>query len=111
MSTAPSTLPAGWSSILDEMHLRLDHAIASANERADQLTHLEPEGFANERRLEITKWCERLQRLSTYLASAEQVVQSVDELLEKEATHLRQSLVASGTLRQKMAERAGRAIG
>jgi hypothetical protein len=111
MSAATSTLPAGWSSILDEMHLRLDHAIASTNERIDQLPHLDSSALAQEQSVEIAKWCERLQRLSTYLASAEQVVQAVDEVLEKEETRLRQDLAKSGTLRQKLAEVTGRAIG
>jgi hypothetical protein len=111
MSAATSTLPAGWSSILDEMHLRLDHAIASTNERIDQLPHLQPEAFAQQQSSEIAKWCERLQRLSVYLQSAEESVQAVDEVLAKEETRLRQNLAASGTLRQKLAEVAGRAIG
>ena len=106
-----ATLPAGWSSILDEMHLRLDQAITRADERVAQMPHFDAEAFGNERRQEVAQWTERLRRLSAYLASAEQVVQSVDEVLQKEETQLRQQLAASGTLRQKLAELAGRAIG
>lgn len=111
MSAATSTLPAGWSSILDEMHLRLDHAIAFTNERVDQLPHLDMQAFAQQQSSEIAKWCDRLQRLSGYLRSAEESVQTVDDVLEKEETRLRQNLAASGTLRQKLAEVMGRAIG
>ncbi len=111
MSATTSTLPAGWSSILDEMHLRLDHAIAATNERIDQLPHMDHHALAQERRVEIAQWCERLQRLTAYLGATEQVVQSVDEVLANEETRLKQSLLACGTLKQKLAEATACAIG
>jgi hypothetical protein len=110
MSAGTSTLPAGWSNILDVVHMRLDHAIALADARITQLPHLDSEVLGHEQRQEIAKWSERLQRLSTYLESTEQVVQSVDEVLQIEETRLRQQLTASGTLRQRLADGTGRAI-
>ena len=111
MSMETSTLPPDWSQIVDQMHLRLDHAIAQADARIAQVPHLDAATIGHERRLEIAKWSERLQRLSDYLASAEQSVHSVDEVLQKEELLLRHQLAANGTLRQKLAENAGRAIG
>jgi hypothetical protein len=134
MSPATSTLPAGWSQIIDEAQRRLDHAIALADARIAQLPPKKvsgtfsdeladfhgPDGgpekvpdtfFGHDRREEIAKWSERLQRLSTYLDSAEQVVHSVDELLQREETLLRQHVARSETLRQRLAEGAGRAVG
>jgi hypothetical protein len=131
MSPATSTLPAGWSQIIDEAQRRLDHAIALADARIEQLKKVSgtfsdeladihgpdsgpekvPETFFHARREEIAKWSERLQRLSAYLDSAEQVVHSVDEILHKEETQLRQHLARSGTVRQRLAEGTRRAIG
>src|SRR5713226_5702076 len=107
MPPATSTLPAGWSQIIDEAQRRLDHAIALADARlkkvsgtfSDELADFHgpdsgpekvPDTFF--RREEIAKWSERLLRLSAYLDSAEQVVHSVDEILHKEETLLRQHL-------------------
>jgi hypothetical protein len=111
MPPTTPTLPVGWSKILDEVQMRLDHAIASANIRVEQMPHLDAEALGHQQRQEIVKWNERLRRLSAYLESAEQVVQSVDEILQKEETHLRKHLATSGTLRQRLAEGTGRAIG
>ena len=111
MSSAPSPLPAGWSKILDEVQMRLDHAITAADARIAQTPHLDATTLTHEKHQEVAKWSERLQRLSTFLESAEQVVHSVDELLQKEETLLRNQLTASTALRQKVAAEAGRAIG
>ena len=111
MSSAPSPLPAGWSKILDEVQMRLDHAITAADARIAQTPHFDTAALKQEKHQEIGKWNDRLQRLTAFLESAEQVVQSVDELLQKEETFLRRHLAVSGTLRQKLAEEAGRAIG
>ena len=111
MSPAPSPLPAGWSKILDEVQMRLDHAIASADARVESMPPFDLPAVAHEKRTDITQWNDRVERLSRFLESAEQVVHSVDELLQKEETRLRQHLAASSTLRQKLAEETGRAIG
>ena len=102
MSTQPRTLPAGWAKILDEVHARLERAITSANARIEQLPPVNPVSLAQERRQEIAQWNERLRRLSIYLDSAEQVVQSVDELLHQEESKLRQQIATSEALRQKV---------
>ena len=101
MSTQARALPPGWSSILDEMHARLDHAIASANQRIDQMPHAAANSDAHARHQEIAQWNDRLLRLSNYLEAAEQIVHSVDELLQREENHLRQQIAASESLRQK----------
>ena len=111
MLPATSTLPAGWSQIIDEAQRRLDYAIALADARIAQLPHLDADALGFSRREELAKLSERLQRLSTYLDSAEQLVHSVDEILQKEETLLRQDVARSGTLRQRLAEGAGRAVG
>ena len=111
MSPATSTLPAGWSQIIEEAQRRLDHTIALADARIAQLPYLDVDGLGHALREEMAKWSERLHRLSTYLASAEQVVHSVDEILQREETLLRNQLARSGTLRQRLAEGAGRAVG
>lgn len=111
MSSATSTLPAGWSSILDEMHLRLDQAIASANAHSEKVGPADIDSMVGARHAEIIKWCERMSRLRQYLNSAEQVVQSVDEALAQEETRLRGSLAASAALRQKLTQQPGGAIG
>jgi hypothetical protein len=111
MSSATATLPAGWVQILDEMHKRLDHAVALADARITQF----PAHFADvaieERRQEIAQWSDRLRRLSDYLESADTVVQSVEDVLAQEEASLRGQLANSETLRQKLAARAKRAIG
>jgi hypothetical protein len=101
MTTKAKALPAGWSKILDDVQARLDQAVASASARMEQLPAANPEAPVNDRRQEIAQWNERLDQLSTYLAAAEQVVQSVDELLLREESHLRQQLATCETLRQK----------
>jgi hypothetical protein len=111
MLAETSTLPPGWSTILDEVQQRLDRAITLADARMAQMPHLAEATFGEERRQEIAKWSERLQRLHAYLEGPDQVVQSVDELLQKEESSLRQHLSRSGSLRQKLAERTARAIG
>ena len=83
------------------MHARLDHAIAAANERVDLMPHADTNFQTEVRRQEIAQWNERLLRLSNYLEAAEQVVHSVDDLLQREENHLRQQIVASESLRQK----------
>jgi hypothetical protein len=111
VSSTTTPLPVGWSKILDEVHLRLDHAVAAADARIAQLPHRDASTRLHEKHQEIAKWNERLQRLGTFLESAEQIVHSVDEVLQKEETLLRQQLTAMGTLRQRLAEGTGRAIG
>ena len=111
MSPATRTLPDGWSQLIDEVQKRLDHAIALADARIEQLHHLDAEALGRARREEIAKWNGRLQRLSAYLESAEQVVRSVDEILQREERLLGQHLQASRTLRQRLAEGRGSAIG
>src|SRR2546425_364038 len=111
MSAATAPLPPGWSHILDEMHVRLDHAIALADARIEQAPHVDLVSLAAAQSQEIAKWSERLQRLSTFLESAEQIVQSVDEVLQREEADLRQRIAHSATLRQRLAEVPGRAIG
>ena len=110
MSQPASPLPSGWIQILDEVHLRLDQAIASTNARMDEMsTHSAP-NMAQVRHQEIARWHERLARLNTYLESAEQVVQSVDEILQQEETRLRNQMSASARLRQKLQQPANGAI-
>ena len=111
MSPTASPLPAGWIKILDEVHMRLDEAIASTNARMDEMPAYESTDQAQTRQQEIARWHDRLRRLSTYLESAEQVVQSVDEILHTEETRLRNQQATSVTLRQKLAEGSGGAIG
>ncbi len=111
MSTATSTLPPDWSHILDEMHMRLDHAITLADARIAQAPHFDAGAIGHERHQDVAKWSARLQRLSAYLESAQQVVHSVDQVLYREESLLRQKMAASETLRQKLADNTDRAIG
>jgi hypothetical protein len=110
-SPSPSPLPAGWMKILDEVHMRLDHAIAATNARMHEVPAHESANLVQARHQEVARWHERLHRLNAYLESAEQVVQSVDEILQDEETRLRKHLATSGTLKQRLAEGAGGAIG
>jgi hypothetical protein len=104
-------LPAGWSNILDEIQMRLDHAVASADARiADAVNH-DSLIRIDQRHEEIAAWSSRLQRLRAFLDSADQVVRSVDEVLAQEETRLRQQIATSACVRQKLADEAGRAIG
>ena len=111
MSAATSPLPPGWMHILNEMHARLDQAIALADARIQQAPQTDSDSFALPHTQEIAKWNERLQRLHAYLESAEQVVQSVDEVLHREEAEIRQSIAHGATLRQRLAEMPARAIG
>ena len=111
MSSKASPLPAGWMNVLDEVNMRLDQAIASTNARMAQVPSADTTNSMLARHQEAARWHERLRRLSAYLESAEQVVQSVDEVLKMEETHLREHLAKSATLRQRLAEGAGGAIG
>ena len=111
MSTATKALPVGWSKILDEVQLRLDHAITSANQRIEANPITETMPTSEDRLREIAQWSDRLRRLSTQLESTEQIVQSVDELLQQEEARMRQTHADCGTLRRRLAEGAGRAIG
>ena len=76
MSATTSTLPDGWSDILDEVQKRLDHAVALADARMEEIPHLDAEMLGREQRKEIVKWSDRFRRLSAYLASAQQIVQA-----------------------------------
>ncbi len=111
MSSKASPLPAGWINVLGEIQMRLDQAIASTNARMAGLPNSQTADFAHTRQQEAARWHERLRRLSAYLESAEQVVQSVDEMLEREETGWREHLAKCGTLRQELAKGAGGAIG
>jgi hypothetical protein len=100
MATKAKALPPGWTAILSEVQTRLDQALASVNARIDPPA--EPhESNVQARRQEIDQWNERLRRLSTFLESADQIVQSVDEVLQKEENHWREQLALCDTLRQK----------
>ena len=111
MSHATKALPAGWMQLLDDVQARLDHAVSLANARIDALPDAEPISLCADRLQEIAHWSACLQRLSSYLDSAEQVVQSVDEILHEEAARLKNTQIAGETLRQTLAEGTGRAIG
>jgi hypothetical protein len=110
MSAATTTLPAGWATILDEVHRRLDHAIALADTRIAQAPQPDTKSLGHECRQEIAKWNDRLARLNAYLESAEQVVQSFDETLIKEETLLRHDLAKCTAARQKLAASTACAI-
>ncbi|HZZ81047.1 MAG TPA: hypothetical protein VFE62_21275 [Gemmataceae bacterium] len=110
MSQPASPLPSGWMTILDDVHMRLDQAIASANARMDEMSMHSAPNMVEARHQEVTRWRERLARLNTFLESAEQVVQSVDEVLQQEETRLRNQMAASARLRQKLAQDANGAI-
>ena len=101
MAAHAKALPPDWSKILDAVHARLDQAIASVDARVEYMPREAPESLAQERRREIAQWCDRLHRLNTFVESAEQIVQSVDELLHQEESHLRRQLATCETLRQK----------
>jgi len=75
--------------------MRLDHAIAATNARMHGMPAHEAANLVQARHQEVARWHERLRRLSAYLESAEQVVQSVDEILEAEEARLRQHLAKS----------------
>lgn len=100
MATKAKALPAGWTTILDEVQSRLDEALTSANARIDP-PHEPVEAHAHLRRQEIDQWNERLRRLSAFVESADQIVQSVDEALAKEEGYWREQLKLCETLRQK----------
>lgn len=110
MSSA-ATLPADWAHVLDEMHLRLDHAIAATDKRLADAPIVDVHALAAERRQEIQRWSERLKLLSSYLDSTEQFVQSADDVLLREERILREQLAQTALLRQKVAQATGRAIG
>ncbi len=111
MSTKAKALPTGWAKVLDDVHTRLDQAVSSATKRMEELPPGNPDSLTHERRQEVARWKERLDRLSTFLEATEQVVQSVDDLLLKEESRLRQQLAIGETLRKKLADGTGRAIG
>lgn len=101
MAAHAKALPPDWPRILDEVHARLDQAIASVDARLEHIPRELLASVAQERRREIAQWCERLHRLTTFVESAEQVVQSVEEILHQEESHLRRQLATCETLRQK----------
>jgi hypothetical protein len=101
MTVKAKALPAGWSKVLDDVHVRLDQAIALANARMEAMPTTGTTAAAPDRRADIAQWVERLDRLGELLTSADQVVQSVDELLHREQTAMEQQLAACKTLRQK----------
>lgn len=91
--------------------MRLDHAIAMADERIAQIQTVSEESLVTGHLDEVAKWTDRLDRLNTYLESAEQVVQSVDELLGHEEAMLRNHLAGTHALKQRLANATGGAIG
>ena len=111
MSQATATLPEGWSKILDEVRQRLDLALASANARLEQMPRVDAESTTPDRQQECTHLLAHLQGLSERMQAAENVIQEVGAALQAEETLLQQNQSASGSLRQKLAAWAGRAIG
>ena len=111
MSHAPSTLPAGWSKILDEIRQRLDLAVASADARLEQMPQLAPQSVSQPQQQDFAQLSERLQGLSDRLQAAEKVIQEVDSVLQAEENRVREHQAISRTLPQKLAAWAGRAIG
>jgi hypothetical protein len=110
MSAATKALPLGWAKILDEVQLRLDHAIASASASIESIPSMEPTLASHDRLHEIAQWSDRLRRLGAQLESAEQIMQSVDHDLQHEESQMRQMQAACETLRHRLAEGVGRAI-
>ena len=111
MSAATKVLPAGWSSFLDEVQLHLDRAIASVDANYMSVPS-EADALASTERLrDIAQWSEQLRRLSAHLESAEQIVQSVDEILQQEASRLRAIQSSCATFQHRLAAGQGSAIG
>lgn len=99
-----SPLPAGWMKILEDIQMRLDHAIAETSARLDETPVPAPSDSLQTRHDEVARWQDRFGRLSAYLESADQVVQSVDEILQREEDHFRKHLAVSESLRQRLAK-------
>jgi hypothetical protein len=101
MASKAKALPTGWTAILDEVQARLDQSLASANARMDTAPANDHACRAPTHKLEIDQWNERLRRLGMFLEAADQIVQSVDEALQKEEAHWREQLTLCESLRQK----------
>ena len=111
MAQATSTLPEGWSKILDEVRQQLDTALAAADLRSERMPRFESPSLAHGQQDEFARLCKRLHGLSERLLAAQTVIQNADADLQAEEALLQQNQVTNGSLRQKLAEWAGRAIG
>jgi hypothetical protein len=110
MSQATPTLPAGWSTILDDVRARLDLALASAEARIEAMPVLAvPSPCAHQQ--DFAHLSVLLHGLSDRLHAAQKVIQEVDAALLVEEKQLQEQQALSRTLPQKLAAWAGRAIG
>jgi chromosome segregation ATPase len=109
MSANISTLPAGWAEFLEEIKTRLDDAVAAADARIEQVGATESP--PQDRRQEIARLEESLQGLSTRLQGAERLVEEVDQVLQAGQEVLQRHTASCGSVRQKLVDWAGRAIG
>lgn len=102
------TLPPDWSEFLEDVHQRLAAAIAAADARSAQMPIDVIEG---ERPKDTARLEDCLSGLSGQLEAADQLVREVDIALLTSEQVLRQYLETSASLRQKVLDSAGQAIG
>ena len=111
MSASSSTLPSGWSDVLAEIQHKLDQARDAAHDRLARSESAYIPPSVPVPRPEMTRLQDCLQGLSLRLEAVERLVQEVDGALQTGEHVLRQQKVLCGSVRQKLAAWAGRAIG
>jgi hypothetical protein len=110
MSANVSTLPDGWAEFLEEMKTRLDDAVVAADLRIQQVLAMDS-APVQDRQQEVARLEESLRGLSTRLQAAERLVEEVDQVLQTGEEILQRQAASCGTVRQKLVDWAGRAIG
>ena len=111
MSATPSTLPPDWGEFLGEVHRHVRQAIVDADARLAQTPALDLKQLAQERNQETARLEECLHGLGTQLESADHLVRDVDVALLSGEQLLRQHVDSCASVRQRLADWAGRAIG
>ena len=111
MSATPATLPPDWSEFLAEVHRHVRQAIVEADARLTQPPALDVKQLAQERHEETARLEECLHGLGTQLESADLLVRDVDVALLSGEHLLRQQVDSCASVRQRLADWAGRAIG
>ena len=106
-----SALPAGWDEVLQEIQQHLQEALAAVDARLLQMQALDTEQLTQQREQIAVRLQQCMNGLSDQLQTAETLVGDVDRALQESEATLHEQTTAAASVRQRLADWAGRAIG